>query len=279
MPRGRESSGSRSSPDDHGERQQSQSSTHPPLPPLSALPHAQPQHRQSGQGTGSHAQASSSTQLPPLTNLSRLPPLPPGPANSGQGPAASNQHHGASKNGASKKFSKSGRQKTPEQARYWNTVLSSGSNHPFASSSQQDSHLHGHGPALPPAQTGLQASPARTHSNSQHSPDSGHEQHPHHQSRSRGGSSGSNPLAGPSFHAPPTRHRDTPSGGHSSSHRLRCAECSMEFGSHAELSSHFQNVHNPDRTYPCKYPGCSKVFGHRSSRSRHEKTHRTAPQI
>jgi hypothetical protein len=283
MPRGRDSSASRSAASSHGvslgDRHPSQSASHPPLPPMAPPPQAQHHHRQHPQGSSAHTHGSSaSVQLPPVTSLSRAPPQPAGVSHSGASAHGNFQPHATPRTGPSKKPGKPGRHKTPEQARYWNTVLSSGSNQSSSASTPQQDHHHGHPSPLPSMQSYFPGSSSRSHASPSQSHDPGHDQ-PHHPP-SRGGSGGGG-LHGapPSFHPTPTRHHDMPGGGHGSSHRLRCAECSMEFNSHAELQSHFQNLHNPDRTYPCKYPGCNKVFGHRSSRSRHEKTHRLAPQM
>lgn len=56
--------------------------------------------------------------------------------------------------------------------------------------------------------------------------------------------------------------------------RLVCPICAMQFDNRSEKTNHMQNAHNPEETFPCRYPGCGKVFGHRSSRSRHETAHR-----
>lgn len=56
--------------------------------------------------------------------------------------------------------------------------------------------------------------------------------------------------------------------------KLVCPVCAMQFDNRFEKTNHMQNVHNPEETFPCRFPGCRKVFGHRSSRSRHETAHR-----
>jgi hypothetical protein len=55
---------------------------------------------------------------------------------------------------------------------------------------------------------------------------------------------------------------------------LSCPICGLHFSHRTFKTNHIQAVHNPGKTYRCRFPGCEKLFAHRSSRSRHETAHR-----
>jgi uncharacterized C2H2 Zn-finger protein len=62
-------------------------------------------------------------------------------------------------------------------------------------------------------------------------------------------------------------------GGGGAEHK--CPHCSLRFAVREEMRAHVEYQHRSSKAsegYPCKVPGCGKVFGHRSSRCRHEKT-------
>lgn len=159
--------------------------------------------------------------------------------------------------------------KTPEQTRYWNTVLST--------NSSPSMHVP---PPPPPIHHASSVCNSGDHNNSS-MPDRSQVKSGHRQTAA--GSSSQVHGAEPGMHL---RSRssserldfgapfDSQKKKKTANTPLQCPECPQMFEKRPELMTHMQNAHNPERTYPCKYAGCQKVFGHRSSRSRHEKTHR-----
>lgn len=69
-------------------------------------------------------------------------------------------------------------------------------------------------------------------------------------------------------------YRARPAAPHPKSRKLTCPDCGLDFDHRSNLMTHIQLAHNPDQTFPCRFPQCDKIFGHRSSRSRHERAHR-----
>lgn len=55
---------------------------------------------------------------------------------------------------------------------------------------------------------------------------------------------------------------------------LVCPICGARFGHRDAKNNHIQEKHNDNETFKCRFPECCKIFGHRSSRSRHETAHR-----
>lgn len=92
---------------------------------------------------------------------------------------------------------------------------------------------------------------------------------PSQQAGDRRGGSGLTSPAGPAAASMPRRGNAADRSLH-----LTCPICGERF-SHRDLkNNHIQEKHNENETFKCRFVGCSKIFGHRSSRSRHETAHR-----
>jgi hypothetical protein len=87
-----------------------------------------------------------------------------------------------------------------------------------------------------------------------------------------GSSSGSRAALGGGYAGPMGMLRP------SASHRVQCRICFLFFTHRTIMRTHVQVAHNSKETWPCRYPQCTKVFGHRSSRSRHENAHTKWPE-
>lgn len=132
-----------------------------------------------------------------------------------------------------------------QQSRYWTTVLAASSSSSPTASPHPGFSQTPPPPPVPPPPPPPSSSPAP-------GPSPG--------SRGTGGTGHSSGSSG--------EGRTTRRGN------LRCDHCGRQFDRRSDLMTHQQREHNPQPTFACRFPGCDKIFGHRSSRSRHEKAHR-----
>jgi hypothetical protein len=200
--------------------------------------------------------------------------------------------------------SSSKRPKDSSCSRYWSTVMtpspSGNASELHARAPQPSAHfssvLHQDPPPPPPPPPPPQPQPPAQPSLSSRPPHVGFSKYENTnrptllQPTSRRGSSWSPPGSSPpSGELPRDGHAGSCSGSRaglggdyagpegmprpSASHRVQCRICSLYFTHRTIMRTHVQVAHNSKETWPCRYPRCTKVFGHRSSRSRHENAH------
>lgn len=207
-----------------------------------------------------------------------MPPLPSGSGPPGAGNASNKASHSMSK----KPHSKS-------RSRYWETVLTPS---PDPSSRSQGSASTTTLPQPPPPPQGGQSNvssaqrvppvprpPVPKLPSGQGLPVPGPSSmvsSPSASSLRGGGSLGSSHgAAGHQRSVPGSRFSAEGRSSRGGSHTVQCPTCGLFFQHRTVMRTHVQQKHNPGKTWPCRFAGCPKVFGHRSSRSRHENMHST----